>query len=249
MNRTFNLQTADPSWHDCLHFALGQMDPDYLANLQENDDWLPGPDNIFRAFSQPLNKTNYILLGESPYPRKASANGYAFWDAAVGELWCGTGLNKTVNRATSLRNLIKMMLIADGQLQPGHTTQSDIAGANKMGLVSTASELFQNFLDHGFLLLNATPVLRISKVREDARAWQPFLREILSFVGLHRPDVTLVLFGRIAASLGHLADGFNQFIAEHPYNLSFIANPDVLNFFRPLSLLRKTPATIPYPRR
>src|SRR5436190_2193289 len=127
----FNLQAADSSWHECLKEALSKIDSTYLENLYQNPNWLPGHKNIFNAFSLPVNKTNYVLFGESPYPRAASANGYAFWDAAVMELWSETGLSKTVNRATSLRNIIKMLLIAEGELLPQQTSQSDIRNIDK----------------------------------------------------------------------------------------------------------------------
>src|SRR5690348_5345377 len=113
MRELFNLQAADPSWQQCLAEALTKMDSAYLEELYANAHWLPGSKNIFNAFSLPVSKTNYVLFGESPYPRAVSANGYAFWDAAVNQLWSDTGLSKTVNRATSLRNIIKMLLIAE----------------------------------------------------------------------------------------------------------------------------------------
>ena len=95
------------NWLPLIEDALTQVNPTYLSHLQDHD-WLPGKRSVFNAFSIPLNKTRYILFGESPYPRPASANGYAFWDAAVTNLWSNTGLSKPVNRATSLRHIMKM---------------------------------------------------------------------------------------------------------------------------------------------
>ena len=60
-------------------------------------------------------QVNYVLFGES-LPRRASANGYAFWDAAV-KIMVSFGNSKTVNRATSLLNILKMLLIAEGCLK------------------------------------------------------------------------------------------------------------------------------------
>src|SRR5690348_6563289 len=96
---SLNLNTVDNSWKSCITDALNQLDPQYLEKLLQNEHWLPGPDKIFNAFSLPVDKVNYVLFGESPYPRAHSANGYAFWDAAVAELWSPTGLSKPVNRA------------------------------------------------------------------------------------------------------------------------------------------------------
>ncbi len=239
-HQLFNIEAADPSWHACLKQALGKMDPNYLESLYITTDWLPGHHNIFNAFSLPFHQTNYVLFGESPYPRKTSANGFAFWDAAVDQLWSETGLSKPVNRATSLRNILKMLLIAEGQLTPDETTQPAIAKLNKQDLIKTNNDLFNNFLSHGFLLLNATPVLRPNQVRKDAREWQPFISHVLNFIAERRPQVELILLGNIANSIEKLISHHEtrRFYAEHPYNISFINNPKILQFFRPFRLLR-----------
>ncbi|MBV8802746.1 MAG: uracil-DNA glycosylase, partial [Gammaproteobacteria bacterium] len=176
----FNLEKAHPSWHECIKNALTTLDPEYLTALEKNDQWLPGPENIFNAFSLPVEKVNYVLFGESPYPRKQSANGYAFWDQAVTELWTKSGMSKPVNRATSLRNIIKTLLVAEGLLDPKQTSQDHIAQIEKNHLVKTNTDLFQNFIKQGFLLLNATPVLQPNNVRKDAKAWRAFIYYILN---------------------------------------------------------------------
>lgn len=237
---SLNLNTIDPSWQSCITGALNQLNPDYLEKLIQNKRWLPGPEKIFNAFSLPVNKVNYVLFGESPYPRAQSANGYAFWDAAVEELWSPTGLSKPVNRATSLRNIIKMLLIAEETLSPQHTGQEDIAKINKDHFVKTNNEFFNNFINHGFLLLNATPVLQENQVRQDSKAWQPFTKYILNYLFANNPQIQLILFGNIANTIDALVDHFEikRLYAEHPYNISFINNPEVIAFFKPLRLLR-----------
>jgi uracil-DNA glycosylase len=239
IHHTFNLQVVDESWQECLLQALHKIDPAYLTQLTLNKNWLPGPEKIFNAFSMPVNKINYVLFGESPYPRAASANGYAFWDAAVKELWSSSGLSKTVNRATSLRNIIKMLLIAEGALTPQKTSQENIVKIDKRFFTQTNNEFFNNLLDKGFLLLNATLVLQEGKVQKDARAWQPFLKYVLEFLFKQRPQVQLILLGRIANEIDKLVDHFEikRLYAEHPYNISFITNPTVLDFFKPFHLL------------
>lgn len=236
----FNLDIVDSSWRDCLNQALAKMNPDYLATLYHNTEWLPGHQKILNAFTLPVNRINYVLLGESPYPRHESANGYAFWDAAVTELWSETGLSKSVNRATSLRNIIKMLLVSEGVLQPNATSQMDIARIDKKLFVQTNVEFFNNFLSHGFLLLNASPVLQSTPVQKDAKAWQPFLKFILNFLYHKRPNVQLVLLGNIANTMDKLTEHLpiKKWYAEHPYNISFILNPAVIEFFKPLNLLR-----------
>jgi uracil-DNA glycosylase len=237
---SFDFSAVDASWLPCIKQGLQKMDPTYLKNLRTSPDWLPGPNKIFNAFSLPLHQVKYVLFGESPYPRADSANGYAFWDAAVKELWSPQGLSKKVNRATSLRNIIKMLLVADGKLPPQHTSQEAIAALDKHALVQTNAELFQNFLRHGFLLLNATLVLQDGPPQKDAKAWTPFMQEIINCLLAHSHSIQFLLFGHIANRINKLIEHAPNptLYAEHPYNISFIQQPDVIAFFKPLHLLR-----------
>lgn len=233
----FLIEKTHPQWHEMLFKALKAVDKDYLAQLQSNKDWLPGIHSLFAAFSLPLSDTKYILLGESPYPRQKSANGYAFWDAAVHSLWSNTGLSKEVNRATSLRNWIKMMLIARGDLQ-NDCSQPAIAALDKTEYWQTADQFFSSLVKKGFLLLNASLVYSEDKVRFHARHWQPFMHSLFSQLAGYNQTLPFILFGRIAEEVPE-ANFFPCLIAEHPYNLSFITNPKVLAFFKPLDLLNR----------
>lgn len=239
---SLNLKPVDPSWEECLQRGLSKMSSNYLNSLSCSDQWLPGPDKIFNTFAIPLHKVNYVLFGESPYPRRESANGYAFWDANVKDIWSPTGLSKQANRATSLRNLLKMLLIAEGRLDETTVTQEDIAKLDKKDFVQTNDQLFTNFLEKGFLLLNASLVLQDSAKQKDAKAWYPFMQELLICLLEKRPQAKFILFGSIASKIEDLitTPHFEKLSAEHPYNHSFITNPDVLAFFKPLHLLRKS---------
>ena len=196
---------------------------------------------IFNAFSLPLDKVHYILWGESPYPRANSANGYAFWDAAVDKLWSATGLATAVNRATSLRNFIKMLLVADGALTQTNTSQTAIAELNKNNYIQTNHALFTRLQQHGFLLLNASLVLHDQHKQKEARLWLPFMQSLLSNLHQQRPQLQLLLFGKIAQTLQQIpiCQAFSSLQAEHPYNLSFIQNQVILDFFRPFKLLTR----------
>lgn len=229
------LSNVHPEWQPLVRSALAKVDPDYLQQLAEDEHWLPGKLNIFNAFSLPLSKTTTLLLGESPYPRRESANGYAFWDANVATLWSEKGLSKAVNRATSLRNMLKMLLHARGELVDDFS-QGAIAALDKSAYVQTLQQLFNNMLNQGFLLLNASLVLSDKRVGYDAKHWQPFMQHILFELTEIKPSLKLLLFGKIAQQV-ELASRFDCLIAEHPYNISFITNPDVLEFFKPLDLL------------
>lgn len=227
-------------WQGMLEIALQKVDPDYLRELSLEKNWLPGNNKLFAAFSLPLESTRYILMGESPYPRAGSANGYAFWDGLVDSLWSNTGLSKPVNRATSLRNWIKMLLVARGDLS-SDTSQEAIAQLDKSSYQQTAQQLFEALLQRGFLLLNASLVYSKGKINVHARHWRPFIESILHQLAEynrkeHAQPVQLILFGRIAQQIPE-SNVFKTLIAEHPYNLSFIHNTLVQNFFKPLDLL------------
>jgi len=230
------LKPAHPSWHPLLIDALQTMDASYLNTLIAEKDWLPGVHTLLAAFSISKDNTRFILLGESPYPRIESANGYAFWDANVTSLWSDTGLNKTVNRATSLRNWLKMLLCAEGYLQ-APVSQPMIASLNKQHFVQTAHDFFSQLIHRGFLLLNASLVYKPNEVPLHARKWRPFIHYILQALATERHPLELILFGRIAEQVPEttLKIGLR---AEHPYNLSFITNPRVLDYFAPLELLK-----------
>lgn len=230
------IEQAHPQWRDILTHALQALDSDYLESLQFTADYLPSFTSLFAAFSMPLDSVRFILLGESPYPRANSANGYAFWDNAVGSLWSSSGLSKEVNRATSLRNLIKMLLHARGDLNED-CSQKAIAALDKSNYIDSASELFTAFMQQGFLLLNASLVYSEGNIPYHARQWRPFMHRVLVQLSELDRSLQLILLGKIAAQVPE-ASLFSGLVAEHPYNISFITNPLVLDFFKPMDLLR-----------
>lgn len=229
------LDTVGSDWHPILEKSLKTMDKTYLLDLKRMSDWLPGQDNLLKAFSMPLEKTRFILLGESPYPRVQSANGYAFWDNAVGSLWSDTGFSKEVNRATSFRNWLKMLLFARGDLTTDYSQQA-IACLDKSHFCQTAPEFFNQLLKKGFLLLNASLVFKENEIRFHARQWRPFMHTLLDQLHEYNPNLPLILFGNIAKEIPEV-ERFNCLISEHPYNISFITNTNVVKFFKPLDLL------------
>jgi len=236
-----------PEWQPLLTEALSTLDSAYARQLINERDWLPGIDNLLAAFRRNRKDVRYLLIGESPYPRQQSANGIAFYDAAVGDLWSDNGLSKAVNRATSMRNILKTALRAEGRVLPdsyGKITQENIAQADKRKLVQTMAELFDNLHRRGFLMLNATPVLHPErKPAKEALFWKNFLQQLLSLLADSLDQtVTLVLWGKIAESIEALpaTRQYQKLVCEHPYNISFIDNPVMLAFFRDLKILRRS---------
>jgi len=242
------LSLADASWRPHLEAGLRAMakaTPDYLPALAE-DRYLPTGGRLFAAFALPLEQVRYVLVGEGPYPREESATGVCFMDGAVGPLWSASGLSKPVNRATSLRNFMKMLLVADGQLSIDDTGGAALAPIAKTseaeGMIQTLPELQDNLTGEGFLLLNASLVFRKHVAPAlDARAWLPFQRAVFAALAHGSAKPTLVLWGKIAEQLDKMpeAQQFPSIRAEHPYNLSFIGHQGMQRFFGPMRLLRR----------
>jgi len=237
-------------WQPILHEALFTLDHGYLESLLRDEGWLPGVDRLLAAFQRDRAGVSYLLIGESPYPRRESANGIAFYDAAVGSLWSEQGLSKAVNRATSLRNIVKTALLAEGHLRKdsaGKITQDAIARLDKSGLVLTLAELFDNLQQAGFLMLNATPVLHPQrKPALEARYWLEFLERLLHLVAQNSSQrITLLLWGKIAKLVEAMpaSQAYDRLVCEHPYNISFIDNPDMLQLFAKLRVLQQPGVT------
>jgi len=249
------LGRVHPSWLASVEAGLRAM---HLADARYFEDlcsggFLPTKGRLFAAFELPISDVRYVLIGEGPYPREDSATGVCFMDGAVDQIWSpdGGGLSKKVNRATSLRNFIKMLLVADGQLDEACTTGDAVSAiaqralANHSGFIHTLPELQENLHRHGFLLLNASLVFRSTVApAKDGKSWQVFLKTIMSSLHAYyssssEPIPSLLLWGKIAEQLKNIPEAllFPHIIAEHPYNLSFIKNRTMQDFFGPMHLL------------
>ncbi|WP_295763035.1 uracil-DNA glycosylase [Undibacterium sp.] len=255
------LTRVHPSWLPALVLGLNAMQessPGYLDSLQEGA-FLPDAGRLFAAFALPLTSVNYVLVGEGPYPRAESATGVCFMDGAVRELWskdAQAGLSKKVNRATSLRNFIKMLLVADARLDASNTTLLAMAAVATTArlpssdLIQDLAELQDNLGKQGFLLLNASLVFRPEVApAKDALAWRVFLQAVFAALGQAQKNeqgkkILLVLWGKIAEQIKHIpaSTQLASICSEHPYNLSFISNQVMQDFFAPMRLLIRQPS-------
>ena len=229
------------SWQKSIHIAYASLSEGYRVYLEQDQDYFPPQKQYLNAFrTLPKEKVRYILFGQDPYPRKESAIGYAFIDGKVKDIFSNTGLSKEVNRATSLRNFIKMALVSRGDLSTKETSQEAITRVNKSALIGSIGELKDNFERNGVLLLN-TALIFSSKAESRAhiKAWRPFVERLLSEV--REVDPTLILFGTHAKALKKLKgiEKFHTIELEHPYNHTFISNPKALKLFGSMDLLAK----------
>jgi len=223
------------SWQEIIDEALASIDAKYLDDLLKSDFF---PKNFLSPFSTlSLKNTKYILFGQDPYPREASATGYAFIDGAVKSLWSERGLSKEVNSATSLRNFMKMLLHLDSY----EIEQKEIAKLDKSDFIESIFELRDNFEKNGVLLLNIVPVFTTkvdSSKKRHLKYWREFLKIVLNRVKDN--DIELILFGNWAKDeINRLNLNYQTHEFEHPYNISFIKNERVKELFSPMKLLYK----------
>jgi uracil-DNA glycosylase len=229
------------SWDDTLAKAHSALSGEYREFLAQNKGYIPNRDRYLNAFKTlPKDKVRYILFGQDPYPREQSAGGYAFIDTNVKEIFAPKGLSKEVNRATSLRNFIKMALVARGDLSLEDTSQDAIAKIDKTPLINTIDELRYNFEKNGVLLLNTALVFTDKKSStKHIKEWRGFIQVLLE--ELQDRDITLILFGSHAKELKKRFDlsSYKSIELQHPYNHTFISNKDALNLFGKMNLLEK----------
>ena len=238
------VERVDSSWKKSLSKALGSLEPEYLEFLKSSDSFFPKRENLFNAFSTlPKERVKYILFGQDPYPRLESATGYAFIDGKVKEIFSQKGLSKDVNRATSLRNFIKMALVAEGLLDCSDLSQDAISKIEKSNLIESIDQLRENFEQNGVLLLNTALIFTSkSDSKEHIKSWRGFIASILEEMREINP--TLILFGNSAKGIKkHFnISSFEKIELEHPYNHSFICNPVAVETFGKMELLKRRKA-------
>ena len=229
------------SWERLLSEAYNSLDKSYREFLEKDTNYFPNKANYFNAFTTlPKNRVKYILFGQDPYPRVESAGGYAFIDSNVQNIFSSIGLSKEVNKATSLRNFVKMALVASNELDINNTSQEAIMQVDKSHMINTIDELRFNFEKNGVLLLNTALIFTDKKSsNKHVKFWRPFIQNLLQ--GLEEEKPKLILFGAHAKALKKQLslEHFETIELEHPYNHTFISNPKSLELFAPMRLLEK----------
>ncbi|MEA2048396.1 MAG: uracil-DNA glycosylase [Campylobacterota bacterium] len=230
-----------PSWEPILKRAYAALDADYRAFLENDNSYFPSRENYFNAFKTlPKERVQYILFGQDPYPREESAGGYAFIDKKVQNLFSDSGLSKEVNKATSLRNFVKMALVQRGNLSSDDVSQMAISKVDKQNLISEIDALRENFEKNGVLLLNTALIFTDKKSSaKHIRLWRPFMQTVLDAMEADAPK--LILFGTHAKAMKRQLnlEKFETIELEHPYNHTFISNPKAHELFGSMNLLEK----------
>ena len=233
---------VDSSWQGIINKALNNLDDSYLDFLQNDKEYFPNKTNFLNAFKTlSLKDTKYILFGQDPYPRSESAIGYAFIDGAVSSIWDEkNGLSKEVNKATSLRNFMKMLLVDEGKLEVNNTSKEAIAKLDRSEYIQSMNQFKNNFEKNGVLLLNTALIFTTKEEsKKHVKLWKPFVISLLRQI--KEENIKLILFGSLAKDIDKLdvSENFEKFYCEHPYNVSFILNKNVQKLFGQMKLLDK----------
>ena len=72
---------AHPSWlpaFDTLPEGITSIRRFLDAETESGRNWLPAPENVLRAFAQPLDQVKVVILGQDPYPTPGHSVGLAF---------------------------------------------------------------------------------------------------------------------------------------------------------------------------
>lgn len=231
---------VNSSWKDIIEYAYLGLSPEYRDFLEKDKGYFPSYAHFLNAFKTlPLDRVKYILFGQDPYPREESAVGYAFIDGAVKSIFSNTGFSKEVNKATSLRNFLKMLLLSEGYLSSENLTQEAISKLDKKDFINTIDQLRVNFEKNGVLLLNTALIFTTkSDSSTHVKEFKIFINRLLA--KLSQRDIKLILFGNMAKELKKNIPSTIEFkVIEtvHPYNLSFIKDVSVQSFFKPMHLL------------
>ena len=232
--------TVHPSWQNIINQSYDKLSKEYREFLENDTEYFPSYDNFLNAFKTlPLDNTKYILFGQDPYPREQSATGYAFIDGDVKEIFGENGFSKKVNKATSLRNFLKMLLVAEKSLDEKDCSKEAIAKIDKSKLITSIMQFRDNFEKNGVLLLNTSLIFTDKKsTSKHVKNFLPFMNELL--FSLQDSEIILIMLGNISQVIHKkipYSNNFKTFEAMHPYNIQFIKDSSVRNFFKPMNLL------------
>ncbi len=234
------IHEVDASWQESLRRAWAALPKAYRDFLDADAGYFPNKSAMFNAFKTMRKRdVRYILFGQDPYPRIRSAIGYAFIDGAVEQIFVPKGLDTRINRATSLRNFVKMVLVADGRLSCADTSQDAIAAMDKTDLIDSMDALRANFEKSGVLLLNTALIFTAKEASAyHIRMWQGFIGRLVEQMQPESPK--LILFGAHAKALKKLPalSACETIELEHPYNHTFICNPDAHRLFGDMELFK-----------
>lgn len=180
-----------PDWADALRPVAAQLRCLEEALTVDDGGFLPAPDVVLRAFTQPLADVRVLIVGQDPYPTPGHAVGLAFSTAA-----------DVVPIPRSLKNIFTELHNDIGALPPGHGNLSAWA-------------------DQGVLLLNRVlTVAPRAAGSHRGRGWEEITECAIRALVARRTPLVSILWGNQAQTLTTLLDGTPIIASPHPSPLS-----------------------------
>lgn len=186
--------TIDPGWEQALAPVAPQLAAlrQFLrAEVDAGRGYLPAPENVLRAFRQPLADVRVLIVGQDPYPTPGHPIGLAFAvDRAV----------RPVPR--SLQNIYRELRDDLGVATPGH------------GDLSAWSE-------NGVMLLNRVLTVRPgASGSHRGQGWEAVTEAAIRALVSRGGPLVVILWGNDAASLEPLLGDVPVVKSAHPSPLS-----------------------------
>lgn len=182
------------SWIEELQPVLEEQLP-RIIDFLDGREFLPSPEQVFRALSVPMDQVRVVILGQDPYPTPGHPMGLAF-STAPG-----------VSAPKSLRNIHKELLTDVGVLSP---TDGDLTAWEKQGVL---------------LLNRVLTVEPGKAGSHRGIGWEEVTAEILKVLNRrvatgHNPGLSAILWGKDAQKAGELLPHAFQVTSPHPSPLS-----------------------------
>lgn len=194
MNRKPLRELVDPGWAAALTdvesnvYGMGEF---LRAEVAAGHGYLPGGDNVLRAFERPLDDVKVLIVGQDPYPTPGHAVGLSFSvDSHVRPI-----PRSLTNIYTELRNDL-------GIATPDH---GDLTA----------------WADQGVLLLNRVLTVRPGQAASHRRqGWETITDAAIRALTARGGPLVAILWGRDAQGMTELLGDVDKIASTHPSPLS-----------------------------
>lgn len=177
----------DRSWFP----IFGELYKEPLTTLSTkilpNISYQPKPENIFRAFSLPVNEVKVVILGQDPYPTPGDAVGLAFVN----------GRGKIPVSLKIIYNEIDDTVI----YSPNQKTGEDSG--------------IETWSKQGVLLLNTALTVETGKAGSHIKYWESFTQSVIKFLSSTNPCIWMLWGAKAQAYTPFITtkfsvDGYNR---------------------------------------
>jgi uracil-DNA glycosylase len=149
--------------------------------------YYPEANNVFRAFSMPMEDIKVVILGQDPYSNHGQANGFSF------------AVNKEIAEPPSLKIIKKEVFKG-----------MDNADLNKY--ITNFREKYpdynwrtlQHWADQGVFLLNAALTVKAGEANSHADMWRFFTRIVVKSISIGPKPIWMMWGGKAKGFIGYI---------------------------------------------